>query len=32
LSGSISIQSIPALIYATLILGAVNFIAHLVTK
>ena len=32
LSGSISIQGIPALIYATLILGAVNFIAHLVTK
>ena len=32
LRGSISIQSIPALIYATLILGATNFVIHLATK
>src|SRR5271157_4035616 len=32
LRGSISIQNIPALIYATLILGVINFIIHLATK
>jgi len=32
LRGSLSIQSIPALIYATLILSAINFVIHLVTK
>lgn len=32
LRGIISIQSIPALIYATLILGVTNFVIHLATK
>jgi putative membrane protein len=32
LSGSIMIQSIPALIYATLVLGVINFVIHLGTK
>lgn len=32
LRGSLSIQSIPALIYATLILSAINFVIHLATK
>lgn len=31
LRGSITIQTIPALIYATLILSIINFIAHLAT-
>jgi len=31
LRGSISIQSIPALIYTTLILSAINFVVHLAT-
>ena len=32
LRGSISIQNIPALIYATLIISAINFVIHLATK
>lgn len=32
LSGSLSIQSVPALIYGTLVLSAINFVIHLATK